>query len=116
MSAVSKTKRGKALGRSGGKKPRKTASRTQAPRAPAVRPRRKRPPPVTHEVLGLRCHVREVMLLDATLVLMDDVDGKQFALPLPVLVGRDALADIEKGQAVWLSVRVEKARSRRRDP
>lgn len=77
------------------------------------KPRRRKPPPVTSEVLGIRCRVYEVMLLDATLVLVDEVDGRQFVVPLSMLTGRDALAHVEKGEAVWLSVRREKARVRR---
>lgn len=72
------------------------------------KPRATRPVPVMSEVIGLRCRVKEVLLLDETLILIDDVLGKQFALPLPVLLGRDTLEHIEQGQAVWLSVRVER--------
>jgi hypothetical protein len=63
-------------------------------------------------VIGIRCRVYEVMLLDQTLVLADEVDGREFEVPLSVLVGGDALAQIEKGEAVWLSVRREKLRVR----
>lgn len=66
-----------------------------------------------HEIIGLRCRVYEVLLLDQTLVLADEVDGRPFEVPLSTLVGRDALAQVEKGEAVWLSVRREKPRVRR---
>lgn len=105
MSALAKAKRRKPRGRATTR--RKAGARPQAAHAPVVRARRKRPPPVTHEVIGLRCRVKEVLLLDETLVLQDEVDGRTFALPLPVLVGRDALANIEPKQAMWLSVRAE---------
>lgn len=85
---------------------RRTPSRTK------TKSRRRKPPPVTSEVLGIRCRVLEVMLLDATLVLADEVDGRQFIVPLSMLAGRNALAHIEKGEAVWLAVRREKARVR----
>ena len=78
-----------------------------------TRRRQKRPPPITHEVLGLRCRVREVLLLDQMLVLTDEGDGRDFDVPLGLLVGRDALAQIEQGEAVWLSVRREMRRVRR---
>ncbi len=60
------------------------------------RRRRRPPPPVTNEVIGIRCRVYDVMLLDATLLLVDEVDGRHFEIP-----------------AVWLSVRREKPRVRR---
>jgi len=76
------------------------------------RRRRRRAPAVMHEVIGLRCRVYEVMLLDQTLVLADEVDGREFEVPLSTLVGREALAHVQKGEAVWLSVRREKPRVR----
>lgn len=74
--------------------------------------RRRRAPAVMHEVMGIRCRVAEVMLLDQTLVLADEVDGREFEVPLSTLVGRDALVHVKKGEAVWLSVRREKPRVR----
>lgn len=74
--------------------------------------RRRRPPPVMHEVMGIRCRVSEVMLLDQTLVLADEVDGREFEVPLSTLVGREALVHVKKGEAVWLSVRREKPKVR----
>jgi hypothetical protein len=75
--------------------------------------RRRRPaPPVMHEVMGIRCRVYEVLLLDQTLVLADEVDGREFEVPLSTLVGRNALANVQKGEAVWLSIRREKPRVR----
>jgi hypothetical protein len=98
-----------------GKRGKPRAKRPSKPKARQVqarpaRARRKPAPVVTSTVLGLRCHVREVLLLEESLVLVDDVKGTQFALPLPTLVGRDALVNIERNQAVWLSVGVEKLR------
>ena len=90
-------------------KAKKPTVRQTRERARERRRARLRPPPATHEVFGLRCRVKEVMLLDETLVLVSDEDDKQFTLPLPVLVGRGALENIERGQAVWLSVRVQRA-------
>lgn len=84
----------------------------QAPGQKAKTRARRKPPPVTSEVLGIRCRVIEVMLLDQILVLADEVDGRRFEVPLSMLTGRDALAHVEKGEAVWLSVRREKARVR----
>lgn len=105
-----------ATGKTTARKPRPKAKkptvRQTRERARERRRARLRPPPATHEVFGLRCRVREVMLLDETLVLVSDEDGKQFTLPLPVLVGRGALENIERGQAVWLSVRVQRAATR----
>ena len=74
--------------------------------------RRRRAPPIMHEVMGIRCRVYEVLLLDQTLVLADETDGREFEVPLSTLVGRDALAHVQKGEAVWLSVRREKPRVR----
>ena len=74
--------------------------------------RRRRAPPVTHEVMGIRCRVYEVLLLDQTLVLADEVDGREFEVPLSTLVGRESLVHVQKGEAVWLSVRREKPRLR----
>ena len=87
--------------------------RKRAEQRSARTKRRKRAAPVTHEVIGIRCRVYEVMLLDQTLVLADETDGRQFDVPLSMLVGRDALANVQKGEAVWLSVRREKAKVRR---
>jgi hypothetical protein len=95
-------------------KAKKPTVRQTRERARASRRARLRPPPSTHEVFGLRCRVRDLMLLDETLVLVSDEDGKQFALPLPVLVGRDALVNIAKGQVVWIAVRVEGKRQQAR--
>lgn len=85
-------------------------TKKRAGRLSRQRPRRARPIPVTSDVLGLRCRVKEVLLLDESLVLVSDADGTQFALPLPTLTGRDALAHIERDDSVWLSVRVERRR------
>jgi hypothetical protein len=57
--------------------------------------------------------VYDVLLLEQTLMLVDEMDGRQFEVPLSMLVGRNALAHVEKGEAVWLSVRREKPRLRR---
>jgi hypothetical protein len=92
-------------------KAKKPTVRQTRERARVRRRARLRAPPATHEVFGLRCRAREVMLLDETLVLVSDEDGKQFTLPLPVLVGRGALENIKRGQVVWLSVRVERGRA-----
>jgi hypothetical protein len=100
------TYQGLGTGRS---KRRKRKARSSKPKP---RQRRRRPPPVTHEVIGIRCRVYEVMLLEQTLVLADEVDGREFEVPLSMLVGKDALAHVEKGEAVWLSVRREKPRVR----
>lgn len=88
-----------------GKRKAKTKSAGRSSRA---RVRRPRPIPVTSDVFGLRCRVKEVLLLDESLVLVSDVDGAQFALPLRTLTGRDALANIERDDSVWLSVRAER--------
>jgi len=92
-------------------KAKKPTVRQTRERARERRRARLRPPSATHEVFGLRCRVKEVMLLDETLVLVSDEDSKQFTVPLPVLVGRGALENIERGQRVWLSVRVERGRA-----
>jgi hypothetical protein len=100
------TYQGQGTGRS--KRRKRKAQNTR----PKTKRRRRRPPPVTHEVIGIRCRVYEVMLLEQTLVLADEVDGREFEVPLSMLVGKDTLAQIEKGEAVWLSVRREKPRVR----
>jgi hypothetical protein len=85
----------------------------KAAKAKPKRSRRRRSPPITSEVLGLRCRVYDVLLLDQTLLLVDEMNDRQFEVPLSMLVGRDALANVQKGEAVWLSVRREKPHVRR---
>lgn len=96
-----------------GRPKRRKRQAAKAKPKPKRRRRRSPSPRVTDEVIGLRCRVYEVMLLEQTLVLVDEVDGRQFDVPLSMLVGKDALAHVEKGEAVWLAVRREKSRVRR---
>lgn len=72
----------------------------------ATTTRRRKAPPVTDPVLGMRCWLKEIHVLGEAVDLVEAATGRSFTVPIPGLIGRTSLETAQRDQAVWLSIRL----------